>query len=53
MTLEKKSRAKRLRYIAAALGALLGLLCHLLPHDYQTACTTITKVAAMSCGAGG
>lgn len=48
MTVETKAMIKkRQRKHAAAgavLGALLGLICHALPPEYQTACHTILKI---------
>jgi len=43
-----KKDARRLYRYAATAGAVLAVLCHLLPHDYRAACNAIASL----CGAG-
>lgn len=41
----------RPRALAILLGALLALVCHELPTDYQTACEAVAELVALSgCG---
>ncbi len=41
--------AKRLAKLGAKYGAILALLCHLLPPHYRPVCDTLASL----CGAGG
>ncbi len=50
MTAESKARAKKIARIAAIAGALAGLGCHLVPHDYVAPCQALTKAASLSIG---
>ncbi len=45
-----KVRRKRLAKGAAIAGALLGLVCHFVPPDYQAACSAVAKAASLSIG---
>lgn len=49
MTDEKKKRFRTAQLVAAA-GALLGLVCHFLPHDYQAACGAVIKATTLAIG---
>ncbi len=44
MTPEAKKKLRRKTLLAAALGALLGLVCNLLPPEYQVGCKTVLKI---------
>jgi hypothetical protein len=50
MTPEEKTRRAKLMRRIAILGALLGLLCHLLPVEKRVLCTSVVKVLSLSCG---
>ena len=50
MTAEHKDRAKRVARIAVIAGALAGLACHLVPHDYVAPCQALTKAVSLSLG---
>lgn len=39
-----KRRTRRHAAIGAVLGVILGLVCHALPPQYQTACHTILNI---------
>lgn len=41
------------RRVAAVLGVLLGIVCHLAPEPYRPVCQAVAKLAATVCGAGG
>jgi hypothetical protein len=45
-----QKREKRLRRIALAVGAVIGLVCHFLPPDYRDACSAVVKAVSMTCG---
>lgn len=44
-----KSDVKRLAGIAAKIGAILAIVCHMLPPNYRPICTTLASL----CGVGG
>lgn len=50
---DRDARRRRLAKIGAAAGALLALVCHCVPPKYQAACTAISQVATLTCGAPG
>lgn len=46
----KLSRRRLLMIRGAVLGAVLGVICQLLPHDYRAACSALAKAIAATCG---
>lgn len=44
---------KKLLRLAALSGAVLAILCHLVPHEYQAACQAVAKVIALPTTCGG
>ena len=47
---EIKNARKRILRWGAVLGVVLGLICHHLPPDYRTICSTISSIAASCAG---
>ena len=39
-----KARQRKRAAAAAVLGAILGLVCNMLPPDYQVACKTVVHI---------
>lgn len=50
MTDDTKKKRRRTMQLVAAAGALLGILCHMLPHDYQAACGAVIKATTIAIG---
>lgn len=48
--IEKSARRRKLVKRAAIAGALLGVVCHFVPPDYQAACSAVVKAASLSMG---
>lgn len=46
----EKPETKKLYKQAAFVGALLALLCQLLPPDHRALCTAVAKLASVTCG---
>jgi hypothetical protein len=41
---ERRARKRKHAIRAAVLGFVLALICHALPHEYQTPCATVIKL---------
>lgn len=44
------SRRKRWAKVAAIAGALLGVVCHFVPPDYQAACSSLARATGLFLG---
>lgn len=44
MSEEKKALTRKQKRIAIAVGAVLALVCHALPPEYQGPCITVLKI---------
>lgn len=48
---EKPAPSKaKLRVIGIVAGAVLALVCHYVPEQYQTACHAVSQIASVTCG---